>query len=277
MDNRYLEGKRIAITGPRKTEEMSRMLEKQGGIPLPRPAQGTVFQNDEDVKLELSRIVEEDMDWFIFTTGIGIETILEITRQQGTYELFLAKLRQAKIAARGYKAIGALKKLGLEPLVRDPDGTTAGLVRAFEPYSLKGQKVALQLHGDPAPALVDLLEREGAEYREILPYRHIPPAEEDLDLLVRDIIDGRVDAVMFTAGAQVRFPFAYAKEKGLVEELRQAFNSRTVAAAIGKYTAECLREEGVERIVVPQEERMGHMVTALAKYYEALELHVTGE
>lgn len=269
MDRRKLEGKRIAITGPRKTEELGRMVEKLGGIPLARPAQGTVFLNDDEAKAELSRILELTFDWFIFTTGVGIETMLELTRQLGLDEVFLTKLRGARIAARGYKAIGALKKLGLEAAVRDPDGTSAGLVRAFAPYSLHGQKVALQLHGDPAPTLVEMLQREEAEYTEILPYRHIPPAEEDLERLVSEIIRGEVDAVMFTAGAQVRFPFQYAKRVGVLERLQEAFETTTVATAVGKFTAECLREEGINRIVVPEEERMGHMVQALGKYYSA--------
>jgi uroporphyrinogen-III synthase len=267
MDRQKLEGKRIAITGPRKTEELGRMVEKLGGIPLARPAQGTVFLDDDEAKSELSWTLGIPFDWFIFTTGVGIETMMELSRQLGLETVFLEKLRHARIAARGYKAIGALKKLGLEAVVRDPDGTSAGLVRAFAPYPLRGQRVALQLHGDPAPTLVGMLQREGAEYSEILPYRHIPPAEEDLDRLVQGIINGEVDAVMFTSSAQVRFPFQYARKTGMLARLKEAFETGTIAAAVGKFTAECLREEGLKRIVVPQEERMGHMVQALASYY----------
>lgn len=270
MERRKLEGKRIAVTGPRKTEELGRMLEKQGGIPLARPAQGTVFLDDEAAKTELAWLVGVDWDWFIFTTGVGIETMMEMARQLGLEERFLEKLRKARIAARGYKAIGALKKLGLEPAVRDPDGTSAGLVRAFEQegISLKSLRVALQLHGDPAPTLVGLLRSHGAEYYEILPYRHIPPAEEDLGRLVREIAGGEVDAVMFTSGAQVRFPFEYARRHGLLKPLLEGFANRTVAVAVGKFTAEVLKEEGVKRVVVPEEERMGFMVQELARYYE---------
>ncbi|WP_438444348.1 uroporphyrinogen-III synthase [Gorillibacterium sp. sgz5001074] len=269
MERGRLEGKRIAVTGPRKTEELGRMLEKQGGIPLARPAQGTVFLDDAEARSELVWLLGADWDWFIFTTGVGLETMLEMARQSGAEEHFLSKLRSARVAARGYKAIGALKKLGVEPEVRDPDGTSAGLVRAFEEagISLGGQRVALQLHGDPAPTLVGMLKRHGAEYREILPYRHIPPAAEDLDRLIREIVQGEIDAVMFTSGAQVRFPFAYARQTGRERELLDAFAGRTVAVAVGKYTAEVLREEGVGRVVVPEEERMGFMVQELARYY----------
>lgn len=41
-----LTGKRIAITGPRKAAELSIIVEKMGGIPLVRPAQGTVASRE---------------------------------------------------------------------------------------------------------------------------------------------------------------------------------------------------------------------------------------
>ncbi|UUZ85459.1 uroporphyrinogen-III synthase [Paenibacillus sp. P26] len=267
MSERLLEGKRIALTGPRKAEELGRLVEKQGGIPLARPAQGTVILQDEQVRTEMIRLLDEDYDWFIFTTGIGIETLLETARKLDKEALFLEKLKGAKIAARGYKAVGTLKKLGLTPEARDDDGTTAGLVRVLSPFSFRNARVALQLHGDPAPRLVNFLQEQGASYHEILPYVHTPPEPEVLEQLLADIIRGHADAVMFTSGPQVRFLFKHAGATGRTEELCKAFEQKTVAASVGKFTAECLREEGVSRIVVPKEERMGNLVIALGEYF----------
>ncbi|MDP4107042.1 MAG: uroporphyrinogen-III synthase, partial [Bacillota bacterium] len=39
------------------------------------------------------------------------------------------------------------------------------------------------------------------------------------------------------------------------------------AAAVGKVTAEALKEEGVERIITPEIERMGAMIIELSNYY----------
>lgn len=267
MSERLLEGKRVVLTGPRKAEELGRLVEKQGGIPLARPAQGTVILQDEQVQAEMVRLLQEDYDWFIFTTGIGIETLLETARKIDAEARFLEKLKGARIAARGYKAVGTLKKLGLMTAARDDDGTTAGLVRALAPFSFRESRVALQLHGDPAPRLVRFLEEQGASYHEILPYVHTPPETEALEELVGDILNGRADAVMFTSGPQVRFLFKHAAATGRMVELRQAFEQGTVAASVGKFTAECLREEGISRIVVPKEERMGNLVIALGEYY----------
>ncbi|GAA3329298.1 hypothetical protein GCM10020331_076780 [Ectobacillus funiculus] len=74
----------------------------------------------------------------------------------GEEAAFLGALQRTSIAARGYKnSEYAEKKLGLQPLVRDDDGSTAGLVRELESFSFEGKSVALQLHGDPAPKLVE--------------------------------------------------------------------------------------------------------------------------
>lgn len=36
-------GKRVALAGPRKADEMALLVVKMGGEPVHRPAQGTVF------------------------------------------------------------------------------------------------------------------------------------------------------------------------------------------------------------------------------------------
>ncbi|WP_282937173.1 uroporphyrinogen-III synthase [Paenibacillus sp. RC67] len=265
---RRLEGKRIAITGPRKAAEMSVIVEKMGGIPLVRPAQGTVALEQEKVEVQLKRLLQDGCDWIIFTTGVGAELLYQSAEKMGAAEAFVEFLQQKNIAARGYKTVKYLKTLGLTPRARDDDGTTDGIVRALQPYDLRGQRVALQLYGDHAPRLVKWLEAQGAEYYEILPYLHVPPELDVVDKLLSEIVQGEVDAVTFTSTPQVRFLMRYAREKGLEDSILEAFNDRTVAVAVGKVTAEALRDEGVERVVAPEEERMGSMMVTLAQYYD---------
>ena len=260
--------KRVALVGPRKAEEQSAIVKNLGGIPLLRPAQGTVFLNDSNVKSEITRILEGHFDWLIVTTGVGTERLVKTAHEMGHEEAFLSTLKKMKIAARGYKTVNMLKKLGLTPVVRDDDGSTAGLVRELSPYNFKGLRVALQLHGDPAPVLVEFLEQQEAEFREILPYKHIPPESEVLDQLIKEILEGQIDAVSFTSTPQARFLFSYAKEIGVKDEVLDAFSKGVVALSVGKVTGQALREAGVQRIVMPEDERMGSALMALAQYYE---------
>ncbi len=43
-------GKRVALAGPRKADEMAMLVAKMGGEPVQRPAQGTVFLDDIELR-----------------------------------------------------------------------------------------------------------------------------------------------------------------------------------------------------------------------------------
>jgi uroporphyrinogen-III synthase len=263
-----LEGKRVVIAGSRKTEEMSAIIEKQGGIPIVRPMQGTVFLAEKEVEEDLRQVVDAGADWVILTTGIGTETLLDQAGKIGIRQPLFEILREAKVAARGYKTLGALKKLEISPVAVDDDGTTQGLIHALKSFDFAGQRVVVQLHGEPVPRLVQFLEEKGATVHQILPYRHIPPETGTVETLCREIAEGSLDAVCFTTAVQVRNLFEYARANGMDSQIREAFENDTLAAAVGKVTAEALREEGVNRILTSQSERMGAMIVELAQHYE---------
>ncbi|TXK76958.1 uroporphyrinogen-III synthase [Paenibacillus sp. N3.4] len=263
-------GKKIVIAGSRKTEEMSVLIEKQGGTPLVRPLQGLLYFDESVIQNELLFCVQQHVDWFIFTTGIGTETLLEGADRLGIRADLIDVIQAANVAARGYKTYAFLKKLNIKPDVVDEDGTTHGLFNGFASIDLKGKQVVVQLHGELQPELVHFLEDRGAQVIQLLPYRHIEPETTVLETLSLELITGEVDAVCFTTAVQVRYLFDYARRTGEVERILQAFSNRARAVAIGKVTAEALRKEGVARMVVPETERMGAMIIELVKHYEEL-------
>ncbi|WP_337033361.1 uroporphyrinogen-III synthase [Paenibacillus illinoisensis] len=265
----HLAGIRVALTGPRKSREMALLVEKMGGIPLVRPAQGTVFLDDRNIRNGLVSLVSDPPDWAVLTTGMGLDAIFDMAEDMDIAGQLLDVLSEASIAARGYKTVNSLRKRKLAPLVRDDDGSTDGLIREFAPHNLAGKKVMLQLHGETAPKLVNWLEEQGAEVRQVLPYRHVPPEEAELELLLNEIVQHEVDAVAFTSGPQVRFLAAYAASQGKLEQMQQAFRDGVIPASVGKVTANAMREEGIEALVVPEEEKMGALIVELGRYIAA--------
>ena len=263
-----LSGKHIILGATRKTEEMSKLIEKQGGTASVRSLQGTVYKADDEVKRDLKRIAEMGADWFIFTTGIGLQTLIEQAEEIGIKEEFLAVIQKANVASRGYKTAAALKKFRIDTVVSDDDGTTKGLIRQLEKNDFSGKSVVVQLHGEKAPALIKFLESKGAVISQLLPYQHIPPVQETVEILCQELMNGSVDAVCFTTAIQVRSLFDFAREKGYLQNIKTAFAEKAVATAVGKVTAEALVEEGIERIVVPEYERMGAMIVELVHYFE---------
>jgi uroporphyrinogen-III synthase len=263
-----LTGKRIVIGGSRKLEEISTLIEKQGGVPLIRSLQGTVFLAEKEVEPDLLEFVEEGADWVIFTTGIGLETLVDLSEKLGLKEQFVKNIRQAKVASRGYKTLAALKKLDILPAAVDEDGTTSGLVHVFDRFELSNKTVWIQLHGETAPVLTEYLKDRGAEVRKLLPYQHISPDAETVKQLCYELQNKQVDAVCFTTATQVRSLFDYARDNGLLNEVVRSFNHDVLAVAVGKVTFDALKEERIERALVPEHERMGAMIVTLAKYYQ---------
>jgi uroporphyrinogen-III synthase len=101
----------------------------------------------------------------------------------------------------------------------------------------------------------------------ILPYQHIPPEEKTVKALCIELLRHELDAVCFTTAIQVRSLFDYAKKNDIFNSLVNCFKEETLAVAVGKVTGEALKEEGIERFVIPEHERMGAMIIELSRYY----------
>ncbi|GAA6749277.1 uroporphyrinogen-III synthase [Thermus tengchongensis] len=261
-------GMRFALCGSRRAEDLALILERQGAIPLLRPTLQTVPVEAKVLVAQLRRFAREGADWLIVTTGMGLEEIYRKAQALGVWEGVHEKLREVKIAARGYKAERVLRQLGLRALVRDADGTVDGLIRALSPYPLAGQRVVVQLYGQPEPRLVRFLVERGARVEEFLPYRHLPAPEPELARLLEEILTHEVDAVVFTSGPQVEHFLDYARKRGQLDVLRNAFQE-VWALAIGRVTALALEEAGI-RAWRPQRERIGALVTEFAAFKESL-------
>ena len=94
-----------------------------------------------------------------------------------------------------------------------------------------------------------------------------------LEMLVRDILDGRVDVVAITSQVQIRHLFLVATEMEQAGELTQALNTRTIVASIGPTSTAALQSFGVTPQVVPEHPKMGQLVIALAQYMEKKDAH----
>lgn len=264
-----LSGKKVVVTGSRRIDEMKKLVENFGGQALVRSLQGQNKVDEDVLQAELQKLLARPYDWFIFTTGVGVEYLHRAAKSANREDEFLEKLRTTKSAVRGYKTARYLKSLDVEPTLRDDDGTTSGLFHSLiDQGKLVGASVALQLYGEEAPDLVGELAAHAKHVETILPYESVPPNPSDAETLVNEIITAAVDAVTFTSAQQVAYFFDFTERMHRTADIRHAFNQTPViAVAVGKVTAAALREVGIEKIIVPEQERMGAMIFALADHF----------
>ncbi|TSB47092.1 uroporphyrinogen-III synthase [Alkalicoccobacillus porphyridii] len=256
----------IALAASRKTDEMQAIIRKQGGTSSVRSLQGTVFLADHDVAADFKKAVTSKPDVFVFTTGIGTETLFRVAEKESFDEELHLALQQSTIAIRGYKTLSVLKKYGYEPDVRDEDGTTAGLINAMQDLDLLNKKVMVQLHGMDAPSLRAFLEEKQAKVEEILPYQHISVHEQDVLILLDELMNHVYEAVCFTTAIQARELFKVAEANHQKEALLNLFDEQVLAVSVGKVTTEELTSQGVKRVIYPEHERMGAMIMELAHH-----------
>ncbi|WP_059103686.1 uroporphyrinogen-III synthase [Shouchella shacheensis] len=262
-----LTGKHIALTASRKTEEMKMLLHKQGATSDVRSMQGTVAQDPETVTRLMREGLAEPVDWFVFTTGIGVTTLMGFASEAGVEEEFLKQIKSARVAVRGYKAVAALKSLGITSDIASQDGTTEGLIEQLKETTFAGKRLIVQQYGLSSPRLEGFLNEQGACVTTWLPYVHRAPEKEEVDRFMQELLEeGKYHAVCFTTALQVKSLFARANAVEKHRRLIRLFETHTIATAVGRVTAEALKEEGVTRIITPEKERMGAMIVELGRH-----------
>jgi uroporphyrinogen-III synthase len=263
-----LSGRNIAVTGPRCEVEFTRMVLKMGGTPFICPAQGHAYSEDGSLAEQLRSLMTTEVDWLVLTTGIGTEALIAKAEDIGMKEELLSFMSKTRVAVRGYKTVNTLRKHQIDPAVKVEDGTTDGIFRELSVYPLQGARIALQLYGDPSPRISKRLRAAGAECIELLPYIHVMPESGPIDELIGRCLAGSIDAVVFTSTAQARCVFHRARVLGKEQPFLASFENNALCVAVGKVTADALHDEGVIRVIYPEEERLGPALVGAGRWFE---------
>ena len=266
-----LGGARVALLEARMSKELADLVERFGGKPYCVPSvREARLPPLEHVAAFIAALCAGRFSAVVFLTGVGVAALLREADSEGHLTETLNALRKTTTVCRGPKPAAVLRRhdvpIGLsaaEPF------TTTELLDALLAIDLDGKEVALVHYGERNSALADALEARGAALEELCLYEWVMPDDvKPLRTLVRDLIDGRVDAVAFTSQVQCRHLFQVAADLGKSEDLVDALSSRVVVAAIGPVCAAALKALGVTPRVLPAHPKMGPMIAALADYFE---------
>ena len=262
-----LAGFTVGVTAARRREELGTALERRGARVVYGPAIRLVPLADDTQLLEATkRCLAAPLDYVVATTGIGFRGWMDAAETWGLAEQLIGSLGRSKILARGPKVRGAVRATDLrETWSPESESSTEVLEHMIANYELDGRRVAVQLHGEPLPELVDTLRDSGADVIEVPVYRWEPPEDEQpLRRLIEATASRSLDCVTFTsAPAAVNF-LRTADDLGVGEQLRAALQDAVLCVAVGPVTAAPLVRAGLP-VGQPDRYRLGALVREVVR------------
>jgi uroporphyrinogen-III synthase len=270
-----LAGAKIVLLEARMNSELANLVRRHGGEPVSVPAVREVTLDcSAEVTALLDHLSGGMIDYIIFQTGVGVQTLLNEAEKLGRKDELIAALQRTAVVARGPKPTAVLARNGLKPDVATPEPfTTVGLLAAMEPLELQNKTVAVLHYGERNAALAESLRARGARLQELCLYEWFLPEDTTrLTQLIDEIIHQDFTAIAFTSQIQARhlFQLAANSEEGAsqAEALRDALNNRLIVASVGPTCSSVLQTLGVTVRVEPSNPKMGPLVLALAAYLD---------
>jgi uroporphyrinogen-III synthase len=264
-----LQGKRIALLEGRMSGALADLVRRHGGEPYAVPALREAARScGAEVASFLDGLSAGRFDIVVCMTGVGVNALCDEAERLERLPECLEGLQGVTLACRGPKPVAALKRRGLSAQVQAQSPfTTAELLDAMADLELAGHGAALVHYGERHEPLAAALRGRGARLDELCLYEWLLPEDlGPLQTLVRDLVAHRVDAIAFTSKSQVRHLFQVATGLELAAALQQTMHRALMVAAVGPTSAAALEAFGVTPHVVPENPKMGPMVTALAAY-----------
>ncbi len=268
-----LEGLKVVSFESRRAQEMAHLIRTYGGDPLIGPSMQEIPLGENSAVVELIRGLEAgEVDFLILLTGVGTKALVAAAAPTYPRERVIAAMQKATLVARGPKPAAALKDLGLKPAIQVPEPNTwrEVLAELSAKADLQGRRVAIQEYGIVNHELMAGLEARGARAIRVPVYRWALPEDiQSLRLALRQILDGKVDIVLFTNARQVEHAFQVAGREGQEEALRAAF-AQVLVASVGPVCSEALEQFGLSVDLEPDHPKMGHLLAAVASRGRAL-------
>ncbi len=204
---------RVLSLESRRSVEVAKLIRTYGGEPLTAPAMREIPLDSNQPIVEFTEaLLRGAFDLVIFTTGVGVRTLVKTVSEHYDREEFLAALRSVKIAARGPKSSSALRELEIPITVVAPEPFTwRSLMSALEAKlgsSLQGMDIAVQEYGTSNPELLTALAEKSVSITRLLVYQWALPEDvQPLREAVLALAHGHVDVVLFMNAGQVAHLF----------------------------------------------------------------------
>jgi uroporphyrinogen-III synthase len=268
-----LSGRTVTLLETRRSTEMAALVRRYGGEPNVVPSLREVESvNSDELAAVLDRLELRPPTAVVFQTGVGVEYLFHGLNNLApdADARFRTIVDRTVVIARGPKPTNALRQRGIriDRSVPSPY-TTHEVINELDLLSLERAAVLVIRHGGPNPELVAYLDHRGATALELEVYHwEMPEHASPLADLVRSVLLGDVDILMFTSASQVENLFLVAESIGMVDQLRSGLNKAPMVAAVGPVCAAALKARQVSPpagIIQPSIPKMAPLVRLVAE------------
>jgi uroporphyrinogen-III synthase len=222
--------------------------------------------DDTRLRAATYALLDGPPDIVVANTGVGMRGWLEAADGWGLGEALRQRLDSAYLVARSPKARAAMLAVGFSRTWSPESDSGVDLLdhlvhRGAARRPLTGQRVAVQLHGEPQEEFCGALTAAGADVIEVPVYRWAPPADPTPLQRLIDLITNRlVDAVTFSSAPAVHSLLRAAGSDA--DAVLDALRGDVLAGCVGPVTAAPLRRQRVP-VLAPARARLGALAHAL--------------
>lgn len=276
-----LSGLNVAIFESRLQKTMADLVALRGGVPFSAPSMKEVpLENNPEAFRFAERLftaggAEGKIDILILLTGVGTRTLVSVLETRYPKEKIIDALRQVLIVPRGPKPVKVLQEWGVPYALTVPEPNTwreilSALDQNKGRVPVQGRTVAVQEYGAVNPELISGLEARGAKVLSVPVYRWALPDDlAPLKTVIRKMVDGQMDAAIFTTAVQIDHVFQVARQMRVEAPLKEAFKKLAVAS-VGPDASAAIRSYGVEVDIQPESPKMGPLVAETAEKAKAV-------
>lgn len=265
-----LKGRTVAITRScDQAEETGKLIKHYGGEPYFIPSIEIKASSDlSSVERFMSELVNEQIDYVVFMSVNGIRYLLCSAENLGLKNKLKDSLETTLTMAVGPKTAQELRNYNINVNLVPAEYSSEGIIDCLKQHGVSGKSIYIPRTRGATPDLANRLKAMGGKVQEVYIYESMLPDDQDLkNRFLQDLIDGKVDAIIFGSSLSARNLFQMLKELISKEKLQNIMNSRLTVVAIGPVTAETLCDLGLRVDVMPEKYTFEEALLKLAQYW----------
>ena len=261
FESKPLFGRTILVTRARdQASDFSRVLVEYGARVIEMPTI-RITESPEPERVTSAIGMLDKYDWLIFTSVNGVERFFGYLQAAGQDVRALG--RRASLCAIGPVTRAALEAYGLRVDLVPASYVAESVVEALKSRGgLSGKRILLARAAVARRVIPEALRDLGAVVDEVAVYTTEIEAPQNLDQVLGELRDGKIDVVTFTSSSTVE---NFVKLAG--ESAAAGLSGKTLVASIGPVTAETAEKLGLKTDIMPVDYTIEGLAAAIRDHF----------